>query len=103
MTFDINYIYNVLYKNSNNNKIQINKEDLQNQLYENNFFDIIDITGDGNCFFRSISYFLYNTENQHYNIRLATYNYIKNNLQNFMNIVMLKMEFTILILNKVLK
>ena len=83
MTFDLNYIYNVLYKNSNNNKIQINKEDLQNQLYENNFFDIIDITGDGNCFFRCISYFLYNTENQHYNIRLATYNYIKNNLTKF--------------------
>ena len=48
MTFDLNYIYNTLF--NNNNKIQINKEDLQNQLYEDNFYEIIDITGDGNYF-----------------------------------------------------
>ena len=79
------YDLNDLYKNivENNDKIQIKKENLQNQIYEGNFFEIKKITGDGNCFFRSISYYLNHTEEMHYSLRNTVYLFVKENITKF--------------------
>lgn len=42
-------------------------------------YDIIDISADGNCFFRSVSYCLTSSEEGHQNIRQNVCNYINNN------------------------
>ena len=93
--YDLNYLYKNIVEN--NNKIQIKKEILQNQIYEKNFYEIKKITGEGNCFFWSISYYLNNSEEMHYSLRNAVYLYVKDNITKFMNIVMLKTTYIILI------
>ena len=54
-----------------------------NQTYEQNFFEIIRITEDGNCFFRKVSFYLYDTESQHTTLREASYKYVKENMTQF--------------------
>ncbi|CAF1452274.1 unnamed protein product [Rotaria sp. Silwood1] len=46
-------------------------------------FQIVNILGDGNCFFRAISHQLYRHEHDHLNIRSATINYLIENMNNF--------------------
>ena len=77
----MNYIYEELI--IKNNDFWIKKDILLNQIYENDFFDLIKITGDGNCFFRSVSYFLYKNENKFADLRNAVYLYVKNNINKF--------------------
>ena len=80
--------YNIskLYENiifTNDSIYEIKKDDIKNQIYEEDFFNIINITGDGNCFYRSISYYLTESENLHKNLRLSVYKYVINNLTKF--------------------
>lgn len=56
---------------------------IKNQIYEVDFFNIIDITGDGNCLFRSISFYIYGSEYFYSDIRELTFKYIKNNITKF--------------------
>ena len=79
--YDLKYLYQNIIEN--NNRIQFKKEILQNQIYEKNIFEITKITGDGNCFFRSISYYLNNSEEMHYSFRNAVYLYVKDNITKF--------------------
>ena len=79
--YDLKYLYqNIL---ETDNMIQLKKEILQNHIYEKNFYDITKITGDGNCFFRSISYYLNNSEEMHYSLRNTVYLYVKDNIKKF--------------------
>ena len=75
----------MIYKNINckNNTLKINMVGLNNNYYDIDFFDIIPILGDGNCFFRCISYFFYGHEYMYNSIRAQAYNYIKNNMTKF--------------------
>ena len=59
------------------------KDDLKNQIYEEEFFDIINITGYGNCFYRTVSYFLTGNENLHKTLCISVYKYVINNLTKF--------------------
>ncbi len=81
ITYELRYIYEMLLEKSYS--IQIKKEGLLNQIYEQNFFEIIRITGDGNCFFRTVSFYLYDNENQHATLREASYKYVKDNMTQF--------------------
>ena len=54
----------------------------QNNKFDINLFNKIIIGGDGNCLYRSISYYLSNKENINDTIRSLVYNYIKNNRDN---------------------
>ncbi len=68
-----NYNNSKLYENiifTNDSIYEIKKDDIKNQIYEEDFFNIINITGDGNCFYRSISYYLTGSENSHQNLRI---------------------------------
>ena len=47
------------------------------------FFNVVRITGDGNCIQGAISYYLNKNENQHSYLTIIIFNYIKNNLANF--------------------
>ena len=80
-TYNIKDIYNEI--TINEEKINTSKTLFNNQIYENEFFDIIPIIGDGNCFYRAISYYFNKDENQYPNLRNTTYNYVKNNLTQF--------------------
>ena len=60
--YDLNYIYKELIETNGN--IQIKDDTLLNEIYEYDFFDIINITFDGNCFFRSVSQYFFGNENQ---------------------------------------
>ena len=63
-----------------NGEFYINTDNLKKVIYyEQIFFNEIEIIGDGNCLFRSISYHLFGTQNNYEEIRLSVYNYIKNN------------------------
>ena len=42
----------------NNENIIFKEENLNFEIYENNFFDIIQIIGDDNCFFRTVSKYI---------------------------------------------
>ena len=80
--YDLNYIYTKI--NNNNNLITQDMPNLiKNQIYEVDFFNIIDITGDGNCLFRSISFYIYGSEYFYSDIRELTFKYIKNNITKF--------------------
>ena len=69
----------------NNNKhiffiedqIIIPKKYLKSTDYEKNIFELIAITPDGNCLYRSISYFIFKTEDKYMNIRTLVYNYLQ--------------------------
>ena len=67
----------------NNLKIQSTKENLNIEIYENEFFEIIEISPDGNLFFRSISKYIYGTEKNYAILRQAAYNYVVENLTKF--------------------
>ena len=41
-----------------------------------NYFNEVDITADGNCFFRAVSKYLSGEETYHYILRKLVYNYI---------------------------
>ena len=49
----------------NEEEIKINNAFYQNQIHEKEFFDIIPIIEDGNCFYRAISYY-FNIEEKQY-------------------------------------
>ena len=38
-------------------------DNLQNVLYKDEFVELITITGDGNCLFMALLFYLYNNEN----------------------------------------
>ena len=66
-----------LYKDiviDNNENIIFKKENLNFEIYENNFFD---------CFFRTVSKYIYRSENNNAILREAAYNYVKDNLTEF--------------------
>ena len=66
-----------LYKDiviDNNENIIFKKENLNFEIYENNFFD---------CFFRTVSKYIYRSENNYAILREAAYNYVKDNLTEF--------------------
>ena len=67
----------------NDNIFELKKSDLDNIIYENEFFNLIPITGDSNCFYRTISYYLTGNENLHKNLRESVYNYISLNITKF--------------------
>ena len=52
------------------------------------YFDTIKLIGNGNCLFRTVSYYLNKTENNYSALRTTVYNYVKNNITEFLNIVM---------------
>ena len=63
----------------NNNIINIKKSDLDTKIYEHPFFNEVDIDGDGNCFYRCISYHLFGIQEFYNTVRQTVYQYIKNN------------------------
>ena len=80
--YDIEAIYQLInLKEKDNLELEIGVMD--NQIYEEQFFDFIDNAGDGNCFFRTISQFINGNENLHKNLRDQVYNYVSNNITNF--------------------
>ena len=78
ITYDLNIYKDFVVDNSNN--IIFKKDNLNIEVYENEFFRIIEITGDGNCFFRTISQYIYGSEKNYSNIRNLAYNYIVDHL-----------------------
>ena len=58
----------------NNNLLSIIKN---RQPIPKNLVEFIPITGDGNCLYRSTSYYLYGHENEYNNIRQKVYNEAK--------------------------
>ena len=79
----IKYSITNLYDNlviNNSEKIEVTIDNLKNDIYEEEFFNLNEITGDGNCFFRTLSYYLYNNENSHKNLRDSAYQYVSNNI-----------------------
>ena len=82
ITYDLENMYKDIVIDNNDNII-FKEENLNFELYENNFFDIIQIIGDGNCFFRTVSKYIYGNENNYSILRKATYDYVKDNLTEF--------------------
>ena len=86
----IKYSITDLYDNlviNNNDLIEITIDKLKNDIYEDEFFNLKGITGDGNCFFRTLSYYYIKSK-----IRIKIYvtlliNICQIILLNFMNIV----------------
>lgn len=67
--------------------VQHKKEcDISHLLLQENR-KIIPITGDGNCFFRSLSYFLFNTQEEHLQVRNEVAEFITNNTNLFHSLV----------------
>ena len=77
--YSIINLYDNLFIN-NNDLIEYKIDNLQNIIYEEEYFDLIPITGDGNCFFRTLSYYLNGDENSHKNLRDSAYQYVSNNI-----------------------
>lgn len=76
----LNNIQNIYHDlNYDNNKIYIKNENLLNIIYENNFFNCINISIDGNCLYNYISYYLFRNERKSPIIRNKVYNYIISN------------------------
>ena len=75
----INYSYYLLFKNifSTNNYDQ----QLKKLKFNDDSLVSIDITGDGNCLYRSISYFLASSQIYHLKIRKALFNYVIDNFE----------------------
>ena len=48
-------------------------------FYEQSCFNAIEIEGDGNCLYRAVSFHYSGHENNYNNIRILTYNYVKQN------------------------
>ena len=63
----------------NNDSIFINKKDLDNNFYNVEFFNKKKMSGDGNCFYRCISYHLFKTVENYKIIRETVYQYLKEN------------------------
>jgi len=82
ITYDLENMYKDIIIDNNENII-FKEENLNFEIYENNFFDVIEILGDGNCFFRTISKYIYGSENNYAILREAAYNYVKENLTEF--------------------
>ena len=70
-----------IYKNFilNENNIIIKKIDLENKIYEALFFIQKIVEGDGNCFYRCISYHIFGNDSFYNIIRETVYQYIKEN------------------------
>ena len=71
---------NVELENIDNN---INQRILQDQYLEQYGLYRTRIQGDGNCLFRSISFSLYGSEDQHYALREVAVDHIRQNLDDF--------------------
>ena len=71
------YINEELYPNARNH-MDISSEDI----------NIVDILGDGNCFYHILSRFLYGTEDLHLRIKNEIYNALLNRLDNLPDITM---------------
>ena len=82
ITYDLEKTYDDINLDNNQN-ILFKVQNINIELYEGNFFNIIKIGGDGNCFFRTISKYIYGTENNYAILREAAYNYIVENLTKF--------------------
>ena len=73
----INFYKKFLIKNK---EVYQSKENLKDiQMYDSNIFNNIYINPDGNCFYHSIPYHLFGTQDCDDNIRLETFNYLINN------------------------
>ena len=60
LKYDLKDLYSSITIKSNN--IIFKNNDLNNQIYEEAFFDLIEIKGDGNYLFRTISYYIYRSK-----------------------------------------
>ena len=67
----------------NKDLFQIKNEIFEYQFYEKEFFENIPIIGDGNCLYRTISYYFNNNQYQYSQLRQTTYNYVKSNITKF--------------------
>ena len=66
------------------------------QTIPKNLVEFITITGDGNCLYRSTSYYLYGHENEYNNIRQKVYNEAKlhkNDIKPFSFRIILMIQF----------
>jgi hypothetical protein len=77
--------------NPSENEYSINASDQRIEAINNDTtyknFEIVKITGDGNCFFRSISYFFYGTQNFHRDLRIEVVDNVIRNWVFFENFV----------------
>ena len=78
ITYDICNIYKDLIKNKD--LFQIKNEIFEYQFYEKEFFENIPIIRDGNCLYRTNSYYFNNNQYQYSQLRQTTYNYVKSNI-----------------------
>ena len=80
----IDYLDEIFKNNFKINTINNKYVDLiKNKLdIEKSLIKIVDVNPDGNCFFRCVSQFLFETEEKFNLIRLAIYTYAKANLEN---------------------
>ena len=76
--------------NKNFNEAQLIKEifeyantELKYEINEK-YFNIIDISGDDNCYYNCLSMFFYNSEKNHMNFRESIFEYISNNKNDFL-------------------
>lgn len=81
-------------KESNKNKIESQKEAEQNKIENSKktclaYIEYIEkkIKGDGNCFFRAVSYYYRNNEDDHAELRLLLYQWLNNNRDLFINMI----------------
>ncbi|KAL9649046.1 hypothetical protein ABK040_008423 [Willaertia magna] len=74
------YYYNSDYNNISTGKIILQSNIQAEETQNYGKMKIIKSTPDGNCLFRSISKGLYNTEEQHIQLRLLAVQWMKNNL-----------------------
>ena len=80
--YSITNLYDNLFINISQ-KIEVTIDNLNNDIYEEEFFNLNEIASDVNCFFRTLSYYLYNNENSHKNLRDSAYQYVSNNITKF--------------------
>ena len=84
---------NIIQKTSNeislNNNL-LNKKD----ILEFNEVNEISRIPDGNCFYRTISQSLFNTQDYHNEIRLNIYEYAKHNKDNFKSLILSDEDYT---------
>ena len=69
LDFDIEYLYN----------------NIENNYIDTKYIFIRKIIGDGNCYFRSLSFYFTNSHNYYHYFRNYIYNHIKNNEKYYLN------------------
>ena len=82
-------IYNEEEKgNTNTDTFLKDKSKINSDMLEFSKLQEISIIGDGNCFYRTISQFLYGKQDYHIDIRKRLYAYAKNNKDKFKGFIL---------------